>query len=88
MTGTKSDPNLTRGPLPREQALAFLKDVVDIAFPRLVQNGYYLPDTVRSSSHFPRLINRPVCLRCGVTLSEMVLSGFHVPQPTQHITLL
>jgi len=50
LTGTKSDPNLTRGPLPREQALAFLKDVVDIAFPRLVQNGYYLPDTVRSCS--------------------------------------
>ena len=53
LTGTKSDPNLRRGPLPREQALAFLKDVVDIAFPRLVQNGYYLPDTVRSSSLFP-----------------------------------
>lgn len=53
---TRSNPNLQRGSLPHATALKFLADVVEVAFPRLVENGYYQPDT--DTSAWPEQIYR------------------------------
>lgn len=50
------NPALKRGSLAHATALKFLRDVVDIAFPRLVSNGYYHPDT--DTSGWPEGIYR------------------------------
>jgi hypothetical protein len=70
------NPNLERGSLPHATALKFLRNVVDVAFPRLVQNGYYHPDT--DTSGWPEEIYRSYYYdRDAKDLQKVMIQGYY-----------